>query len=221
MRKTVLKKKSQDFDKAYNESRDLITQALSTCGQIYFRSDKRLNHFQALPPEEKAEVIQCMNEWAQTIIKYTAEGNYTSSTVDLVRYYSSRLHLILPRDFLEQIRDGDIVEIYKCNSKRIFFTPELFTYSSYNPDEMFSSTWWQLYTRDKDIDAEILRQATAVYSGLKTAPFYPNIPPHVVREINSELLYQAEMEFKSFSPVFLGKKIFGIASLARLRLLVN
>nr|BFD64975.1 hypothetical protein BdHM001_36560 [Bdellovibrio sp. HM001] len=187
--------------------------------QLIYKSPKANDAFFSLSDSDKERVIKEIVTWSETIIEFVSSGYYVSSTRDLVRYFLNRMNITVPKSFVEGICDGDIVELYNSDSTRLFFTPDLFAYSSYDPEEMYVLPWWKLYGRDDDISQEILKNVNLVCSGSVKEPYKPSIRNHVVQEVSSEHKFRAQMEFKLFSPFYAGGNLLGIASLSRLKLL--
>lgn len=207
-----------NFDEKYLEARKRFRSALAMCGLIY-KTPKCSGTFFGLTDSEKERVLNEITAWSDFIIEFASSGTYVSSTKDLFRYFIYKMNISMPGSFVDNICDGDIIELYRSDSTRLFFTPDLFTYSSYDPEEMYTTPWWKLYGRDEDVGHEILKHVNKVCSGEVTEPYKPAIRDHVVYELSSELMFRARMQFKLFSPFYSGGKLLGIASLSRLTLL--
>lgn len=202
----------------YANSRERLKYVLKRCHLIAYGSNSK-DSFYDLTDLEKNEKIKAIEDWCELILGYIEEGNNITSTKSLVRYYLHQLGARVADSFLNSITDGDVVEIFDHQSRRLFFNPELFEYSSYSPDEMFSAQWWKLYSRDTDITEKIMKNALHIYQEQVTEPFIPNIPKHIVSETSSVNKYQSEVELKLLAPVYLGSKLMGAVALERLKLL--
>lgn len=202
----------------YAAARLLLRDALKATGRVYlsYRFD---DHFFSLSEVEKLSLLDGIRRWSNLMMDFIAHNGNPKNTKDLVRYYLSRLNVSVPPAFIEQIQDGDIVEIYGSDSKRLFFNPELFDYSSYAPDVMFSKQWWNLYDRDTGISAKIQKMAYSTFMGLNKHPFRPGLPVHKVKEIRSQGRYESDVEIKLMSPVNAGDTIVGVAALERFTML--
>jgi hypothetical protein len=202
----------------YAAARLLLRDALKATGRVYlsYRFD---DHFFSLSENEKLSLLDGIRRWSHLMLEYVAHAGNSKNTKNLVRYYLSRLNVSVPTDFIDQIQDGDIVEIYGSDSKRLFFNPELFDYSSYAPDVMFSKQWWNLYERDVEISEKIQKMAYMTFMGLNKNPFRPDLPVHTVKEIRSQGRYESDVEIKAMSPVNAGDTIIGVAALERFTML--
>ncbi|WP_413557283.1 hypothetical protein [Bdellovibrio sp. HCB209] len=206
------------IDEQYKNARALLREALKATGRVYL-SHRTDDHFYQLSDQEQLDVIKGIGNWANTVLEFVASGGDHRNTKNLVRYYLARMSLLTPMGFIDNIVDGDIVEIYGDDAKRLFFNPELFDYSSYAPDVMFSNQWWNLYQRDGDISQKIHDYCIDIFVGRKADPFVPDLPVCEVTEIKSRGRYTSSMMMKSMSPVKVGDKVVGVACLERLKLL--
>lgn len=202
----------------YIAARALLRDALKATGRVYL-SQREDDHFFQIPLEAQQAVIEGINNWSNTVMEFVAQGGDHRNTRNLVRYYLSRMSLLAPLGFTDEVQDGDIVEIYGDDAKRLFFNPELFDYSSYAPDVMFSNQWWDLYHRDSAVSLKIHEYCIDIFVGRRANPFVPDLPTCDVSEIKSKGRYTSRMEMKCMAPVKVGEKIVGVACLERLTLL--
>lgn len=196
--------------------REQLRQALKTTGRMYFPAQALIDTF---ADEDLAEVHRSIAQWSMFVNTYYEENKGSSSTKGLFRYYMYELGLTAPNDFTEGILDGDIIEVYKATGTRIFFNPELFDYSSYNPEDMFSTKWWHLYGREQHITDQLMQISRSVFSLEHKTPFNPKIPKHVVWELQSSKQYASEIELKSVSPIYMGGSVVAVAVREKFKLL--
>lgn len=208
-------------DKEYQEAWERLKSVLKSTGRIYLNPLPKQEAFSPADANERALGIREIHNWCSIIEEFVAQGLDTAKTKNLFRYYFDRLGLYVDPSFTELIRDGDVVEIYSMDFKRLFFNPELFDYSSYAPDEMFSAPFWKLYDRDEAITLKIQELVHLFISGEKKAPFVPDIPRHLVTEIKSEKQYSCEVDIKVLAPVYLGRALVGAAAIEKLKLVLS
>lgn len=213
---------SRSSDKEYQEAWSRLKSVLKSTGRIYLNPpQKQEAALSATEANERDLGVKEIHNWCSLIEEFVAQGLDTAKTKNLFRYYFDKLGLYIDPSFTELIRDGDIVEIYSMDFKRLFFNPELFDYSSYAPDEMFSAPFWKLYHREEAITLKIQELVRLFILGEKKAPFVPNIPKHLVTEIKSEKQYSCEVDIKVLAPVYLGRALVGAAAIERLKLVLS
>ncbi|MGZ3772962.1 MAG: hypothetical protein ACXVCY_04250 [Pseudobdellovibrionaceae bacterium] len=216
----MYQQKLQNKDANLGNARSNLRAALMLCERLHLvgRPYDEAS-FAQLSDTEKGITLEAMDTWSKVISSYVKKGGNVKKSKDLIRYYLMSLGFRAPTEFIDSIQDGDIVEIYDSEGKRIFFNPDLFDYSSYAADEMFSSQWWNLYSKDQDVANTINKFAFNIFIGNITSAINPGIPKHVVSESKSELKYSAEIEIKLLSPIYFGPQIVGAAALERFKLL--
>lgn len=210
----TLNTSSEDYSRALYRLRD----ALKAWGRIY------LSPVTVPPnatPAQQARATEDINQWCTVMEGFVREGGKPARTRDLFRYYLSLLGLNIDQSFLDAIKDGDVVEIFRDDATRLFFNPELFDYSSYTPEEMFTIPCPELYRRDEAISEKIYMQGYALFKGAAHGPIDPQVPAHIVSETLSERRYSCEINLKLLAPVRLGYGVVAVAALERFKLLLT
>lgn len=202
----------------YSNALFRLRETLKDCGRIYL-SPTQLPEITSHYQESRA--IADINQWCTIMEGFIREGGRPARTKDLFRYYLSLLGLNMDSSFLDAIVDGDVVEILRPDATRMFFNPELFDYSSYTPEEMFSIPALELYYRDPSISEQIYAQAYSLLDGEIKGPMDPKVPSHVVSETRSERRYSCEIDLKLLAPVRLGRGVVAVAALERFKLLLS
>lgn len=170
---------------------------------------------------QRASATADINQWCTVMEKFLRDGGNPTHTKDLFRYYLSLMGLNMDSSFLGTIVDGDVVEIFRGDATRMFFNPELFDFSSYTPEEMFTIPCPDLYHRDSAISELIYVQGYGILNGDVTTPMDPRVPIHVVSETLSERRYSCEIDLKLLAPVRLGHAVVAVAALERFKLLLT
>ena len=201
-----------------------LRSALRSTGRIYLDSSAEEVALHSLSVESQNQTEKEVADWCAVIEGFVSEigtEKPLNKTRSLFKYYFDRMGLSVAQEFTNSIMDGDVVEVFGTDGRRLFFNPELFDYSSYPPDVMFSAPFWRLYRRDAAITELIQMHAMKVFTGQITTPFKPDIPVHVVTETESLHRYSSEVEIKLFAPIYLGRGIVGGAALEKFRLLLS
>jgi hypothetical protein len=202
----------------YTKSLIRLRETLKLCGKIYL-NPIRIPTLESVAQQNQA--TEDINQWCTVMEGFIREGGKPARTKDLFRYYLSLLGLNVDKSFVETIVDGDVVEILRTDATRMFFTPELFDYSSYTPEEMFTIPCPQLYRRDEAISQQLYLHGYRMVTGETKEPFRPELPPHVVTETLSERKYSSEIDLKLLAPVRLGHGVVAVAALEKFRLLLS
>lgn len=192
--------------------------ALKAVGKVYL-TPRPEKHFFSLTRVEQDAVLIGMHNWADVILGYIEKGGSPKNTRNITRYYLNKLGVQVPQDFIAEIQDGDIVEIYGSDAKRLFFNPEVFDFSSYPSDMMFSCRWWDLYERDTAISCLINEYARSFYTGDLKKSIKPKIPLHTCGEKASDKLLAVQVDLRLLAPVTVGDTIIGVAALETFKML--
>ncbi|WP_413587498.1 hypothetical protein [Bdellovibrio sp. HCB274] len=207
-----------NISEQYTDARMLLREALKATGRVYL-SSRFDDHFFTLSNIEQLNLLQSLESWSKFILEFVASGGNHKKTRDVLRYYLSRLNFTAPDSFLNQIQDGDVVEIYGSDSRRLFANPELFDFSSYAPDVMFSGQWWNLYERDPMISQKLQEIGYETFMGLNKTTVQPDIPVHTVKELRSQGRYTSEVQIRAVAPITIGTTVVAVAALETFRLL--
>ncbi|MEK2687604.1 hypothetical protein [Bdellovibrio sp. GT3] len=207
-----------NISEQYTEARLLLREALKATGRVYL-SSRFDDHFFTLSNKEQLDLLQDLERWSKLILEFVASGGNHKKTKDIFRYYLSRLNFSAPESFINQIQDGDVVEIFGSDNRRLFANPELFDFSSYAPDVMFSGQWWNLYERDSVISDKLQEIGYETFMGLNKTTLKPNIPTHTVKEIRSQGRYVSEVQIRAVAPITIGTTVVAVAALETFRLL--
>ncbi len=203
-----------------------LRQVLRRLGRIYLEPQAEEVSFANTLSDLVPDYLKQTHDWCSLMEAYLSvessiapSTNSSNKTRGLFRFYLDRLGLNVSPHFTDAITEGDVVEVFGTDGKRVFFNPELFEYSSYPPDVMFSAPFWALYHREESISNLVLENAVRIFSGQVNAPFDPHIPTHIVSEAHSLYRYSSRVEIKLLAPVYLGKGLVGAVALERLKLI--
>lgn len=121
-----------------------------------------------------------------------------------------RMGLTYAGDFLDHVRDEDLVEGYDLHRFQIFRNLRFMERSSYSLVEVLSFEWPVLYERSSAITNQLMSYCDEIlWQANRTIRF--DIPLHYIRELRSVERQVLEVEFKYLSPLFSGpNQPFGI-----------
>lgn len=129
------------------------------------------------------------------------------------------LRLSYPSDCTQNFVSGDLVEIYDLNRLQVFRNMQFMEYSNYSLIEILSIEWPKLFDRAAAITERMIQFCDqTLWAKNQTIPF--NIPPHYMRELQTDQRQTYEIRFRYISPIFSGpNQPFGILGTCACRLI--
>jgi PAS domain-containing protein len=127
--------------------------------------------------------------------------------------------LVPGREIFDHITDEDVVIIYNEDQKAIFWNLQFFKVSSLSVEELFFGQWFNFTRRDPSIQEKLYRLALDVITGRVEGNFIPDVPPHVVEEIDSIERTRTLMEIPMGSVLTKGGKFGGMLIIQRMKIL--
>ncbi|MGZ3722407.1 MAG: hypothetical protein ACXVA9_05725 [Bdellovibrionales bacterium] len=113
------------------------------------------------------------------------------------------MELTFPKDFLNHLSEGDLIEGYDMNRVQTFRNMRFMELSTYSLLEVQSAEWTALYERPPEITEKMISFCDELlWQANRTIPF--NIPVHFIRELRSEDKRIFEIKFKYLTPLFSG-----------------
>ena len=115
-------------------------------------------------------------------------------------------NLVTSPDFFNQIEVGDIIEVYSFpENKQIYSNSEFKKLCSYTDEQMTTIPFPQLFWRDNDVHAGLMKRAAEVCNSVKNTYAW-NIPRHELIESLHPRKRTFEMAVKKISPCFKGSE---------------
>src|ERR1019366_3529814 len=103
-------------------------------------------------------------------------------------------------ELLDEIHDGDYVEIYDSSGVQVFANFEFCAMITYSIEEVTCRHWTELYERDEKHTSQIMAEFTKAFT-TATGPFTPNIDVHITKERENPT-NSAHVTMKKFAPLF-------------------
>ncbi|PWU17684.1 MAG: hypothetical protein C5B49_08385 [Bdellovibrio sp.] len=168
-------------------------------------ADHSMVRFLALDSVARSALIQNFERYLEILV---AEGE--SAAGDSARLESNRLRRavrqlglrFLDQRILQQIDDGDVVEIYDSTGRQIYRNLQFCRLSSYSLLDVAVNTWQELYERPmSSVETILLRVADVFSTPALNVPFA--MEPHLVKErfvySKKQKVFRATM--KNLSPL--------------------
>lgn len=166
--------------------------------------------FKALALSKKEEVNERLRFYLELCQEQVSAGYKLSDNLSFTWRAFRKLELVPKSDLFTKVTDQDIVEIYSKDSRQLFRNLRFFDHCSYTLEELYSLEWWTLFDRESAITNKLLEAAGQVLDGTGEEHVYPDVGPHVVRELGSADRLVNVYEAKLLSPLSRGKKVEGI-----------
>lgn len=158
--------------------------------------------FSKLNADVQLSQLLHFEDYVEACLELQSEGNSLKDSWKLILKCLHKMNLQSPSHILEKIRDSHIVEIYNKNHIQTFRNLNFFACCSYSLDELMSEPWWKLFRREDEINRQIFYHGSTVLSGDRRETFHPNIPTHLLEEIESPRRYQMYIDIDFMAPVY-------------------
>ncbi len=115
-----------------------------------------------------------------------------------------------PADFIDKIKEDDIVEIYNLEGIQIFRNLKFYETTTYGLTDLLTHEWFELYYRSSKITEKLMMYAEQVFENPSNDIVYEmdEVPVHMIKEIKADPIQLCEIKFKNIAPVinYLGQK---------------
>lgn len=159
--------------------------------------DPALLHFQKVPAAIQKVLLHAARVYRVICEEFFREEIFVER--DQIELLAKKAKIQISKDYLDNIVDGDVVEIYDSNSSQLFRTINFFRVCSYTLEELYSIPWYELYHRDqffqKQNESLMIKMVTEKISGPQAIP----VKPHHVEELRSKRMYRVLMQPKYMS----------------------
>lgn len=193
-------------DEKFKSLAQRLSMLLATEG-IYIKGYlEGLPYFSRLTEEKKKSVNQSLSFYCELCREQMSEGYTLSDGPSFLWRALGKLGLIPRSDLFQHFDKEAVIEIYSNESVQLFRNLNFFKYCSYSLEELHAKEWWFNYDRDPKITEIIYDYAAKVFSGELKENFIPQVPVHVVKEIDSQDRLVMEVQFGVMGPLFKNKR---------------
>lgn len=141
--------------------------------------------FALLPQAQKTLVLDSFRAYVEVCAEVVAQGASLRDDRIIVWRVLQRLKLHPPSDLMQEIKEGEVIEIYNSDFVQIFRNLRFFEICSYTLDELLSRPLWELVEREESITGMIVHQASKLLSGTINGLFQFDVPEHSIYERES------------------------------------
>ncbi len=138
--------------------------------------------FAILPDLQKKVILDSFRAYVEVCAEVVAQGATLRDDRIIVWRVLQRLKLHPPSDLMQEIKEGEVIEIYNSDFVQIFRNLRFFEICSYTLDELLSRPLWELVEREEAITNMIVHQASKLLSGAVSGLFRFDVPEHSIYE---------------------------------------
>jgi hypothetical protein len=164
--------------------------------------DENLLIFSGLPDSQRVKILRDTREYLHTFL--TLEGE--SYDLNDERQYLWRVlkdrGLRLGSDVMDIVSERDVIEVYGADGIQLWFNLRLMEICSHSIETVLCQPWHERYRRSEFIQECCLKEAQRVLESEESAVINPQVPAHIVEEIDSTLGLRVLLEHKKLAPVF-------------------
>ncbi len=164
--------------------------------------DESLLIFSSLPDSQRVKILKDTKDYLQTFLTLEIES------YDLIddRQYLWRVlkdrGMRLGSDVMDIVSEGDVIEVYGADGIHLWFNLRLMEICSHSIETVLCQPWHQRYRRSEFIQECCFKEAQRVLSSEESAVLDPQVPAHIVEEIDSTLGLRVLLEHKKLAPIF-------------------
>lgn len=178
-------------------------------------NSRGLGKFSTLSTEKQQQVINNLNSYMALCERAIKDGINIHNDSDKFLWWTLKEFRLIPSSRLMNfIKPNMTIEIYNLDCIQIFRTLNLFKFISYSLSELLTFEWWELFSRNPEIETLVSQGGLAAVTG-KIDIEFANIAAHEVYEV-----LDGEKKFSGIMKPYLyasvknreGKQAAGIAA---------
>jgi hypothetical protein len=172
--------------------------------------------FSKLSYENQKSIILNLNFYISLCKEQLNEGYKLTDNLSFTWRFLRKLDMTPKSDLFNLITDEDIIEVYSKDSRQLYRNLRFFDYSSYTIEELYSLEWWVLYERDEKVMNSLYDLAAKILDGQLNGHVYPDVGPHIVRELSSAEHLVHLYEARLLSPLSRNHQIEGVLAVLKI-----
>jgi hypothetical protein len=188
---------------------------LESIGKKVYRSSREqgLKLVSALTETQLQALVRRINGEITALEQVLAAGESPDDgSRQLWRFLKS--HNLTPcADLFDKISDGDMIQVFSQDQMLIFANANIFDFVSFTMEQLFTLAWYEATIRDPEIEQMLATTAIHALSGQARETYCPNVPLHMVQEVDSAKCLRSTMNVKWVSPLFAEQKVIAFAGI--------
>jgi len=105
-------------------------------------------------------------------------------------------------DIFDKIRPMDTIQVFGVDHRLLFASLNFYDHISFTLEQVFCETWHQAVRRDRKVEETLYAAFMRVISG-EVRHTIEGEPPHLVEEVDTEMMLKSDLRVKWISPAFL------------------
>jgi hypothetical protein len=173
--------------------------------------------FMALSTLQKERLISRLDSAISLFEEVIAAGDSLNDSRRFLWRYFVRCGGAPSSDIFGRIVDTDIVEVYSTEQIHLFQNLNFFDWVGASLETIFCQSWHQYTQRDPQVEKQIYSSAGRIITGEIRETLDPQVPWHLIEEVETELCLKFHLRLKWLSPVFLDSQLACIIAVSECR----
>lgn len=155
--------------------------------------------YHAATDDQKRTVIRTLQHIVSIHEEVIAANARPINTKTLIWRALGKLGMTPGRGLMDQLTDDEVVVIYNSDQQAAFWNLQFFNVISFTVEQVFFTPWHECTRRDPIYTKKLIAIVQDVLSGKLNGTWDPQIPVHLVEELNSPGKLTTNMHLKLFS----------------------
>lgn len=181
-----------------------------------FRSPE-LPVFSKLKDSDKKSAIAQVSTVLEVFEEVLAKDGSLKDSNKLVWRALARLGWVPSSDIFSHMKDGDVICFHDAGQRMIFQTLTFFDWVSYTLEDLYGGLWYTHSRREDAVAQKIYEFAVEVFTGVHQESVEPNVPEHVMHEVDTEEMLKFWIKIARACPLKSDGQITGMLVINRCR----
>lgn len=179
-----------------------INEVLSSYGvNANIATDESLTRLHSQNADTQEKVLLSLRRYLDILEMAQVNQIDISNSKALLQLVEKKWSVRFSDGFIDEIDNGDILEIYDSEFSQIFRNHRFLEICGYDLLTVEMGQWPELFERDQKITESLIQMAVQMLeSGVETYRF--ESPPHLMKERNSETRQVVEVTHRLAAPIF-------------------
>ena len=157
--------------------------------------------FSKLKENEKQSAIAQVSTVLEVFEEVMAAGGSLKDSNKLVWRAMAKLGWTPTSDAFSRMEDGDIICFHDATQRMVFQNLNFFDWVSYTLEDLYGGMWYTHSRREDQVAQKIYELAVEVFTGVHETSIEPDLPEHVMHEVDTEEMLKFLIKIKCVSPL--------------------